>query len=325
MAVFRVERNTGYTVMSNHHLRNKELTLKAKGLLSQMLSLPEDWDYTLAGLSHINRESIDAIRTAVWELEKAGYITRRQGRDEKGKMTAIEYTIYEQPQPPELEKPILENPTADNPVLENPTTGNPTSENPMQIIKEEQKTNLSKKEKPNTDTQSTHSIPIHSPNPSPFEGAAQPPERKRKEPNDAYRVYEEIIKDNICYDILKQDMPYDHDRIDEIVDLILETVCTRRRTIRIAGDDYPAELVKTKFMKLDSEHIRFVLDCMRENTTKIRNIKQYLRAALFNAPSTIGNYYTSLVAHDMASGALAPRKPRFGDPDYYSCNEGESL
>ena len=325
MAVFRVERNKGYTVMSNHHLRNKDLTLKAKGLLSQMLSLPEDWDYTLAGLSHINRESIDAIRTAVWELEKAGYITRRQGRDEKGKMTAIEYTIYEQPQPPELEKPILENPTADNPVLENPTTGNPTSENPMQIIKEEQKTNLSKKEKPNTDIQSTHSIPIHSPNPSPFEGAAQPPERKRKEPNDAYRVYEEIIKDNICYDILKQDMPYDHDRIDEIVDLILETVCTRRRTIRIAGDDYPAELVKSKFMKLDSEHIRFVLDCMRENTTKIRNIKQYLRAALFNAPSTIGNYYTSLVAHDMASGALAPRKPQFGDPDYYSCNEGESL
>ncbi len=325
MAVFRVERNTGYTVMSNHHLRNKELTLKAKGLLSQMLSLPEDWDYTLAGLSHINRESIDAIRTAVWELEKAGYITRRQGRDEKGKMTAIEYTIYEQPQPPELEKPILENPTAGNPVLENPTTGNPTSENPMQIIKEEQKTNLSKKEKPNTDIQSTHSIPIHSPNPSPFEGAAQPPERKRKEPNDAYRVYEEIIKDNICYDILKQDMPYDHDRIDEIIDLILETVCTKRRTIRIAGDDYPAELVKSKFMKLDSEHIRFVLDCMRENTTKIRNIKQYLRAALFNAPSTIGNYYTSLVAHDMASGALAPRKPRFGDPDYYSCNEGESL
>lgn len=115
MAVFRVERNTGYTVMSNHHLRNKELSLKAKGLLSQMLSLPEDWDYTLSGLSYINRESIDAIRTAVWELEKAGYITRRQGRDEKGKMTAIEYTIYEQPQPPELDCPVLENPTADMP------------------------------------------------------------------------------------------------------------------------------------------------------------------------------------------------------------------
>ena len=308
--------------MSNHHLRNKELTLKAKGLLSQMLSLPEDWDYTLAGLSHINREQIDAIREAVRELERAGYIVRSRDRDAKGRLRGADYVIYEQPQlPPKPDLPTLENPTQENPTLEKPT-----QENPMQLNKEVQRTNLSKKEKSNTDTQSTHSIPILSPDPSPLEGqAAAPPERKRKEPDDAYRVYEEIIKDNICYDILKQNMPYDHDRIDEIVDLILETVCTRRRTIRIAGDDYPADLVKSKFMKLDSEHIRFVLDCMRENTTKIRNIKQYLRAALFNAPSTIGNYYTSLVAHDMASGALAPRKPRFGDPDYYSCNEGESL
>ena len=122
MAVFRVERNKGYTVMSNHHLRNKDLSLKAKGLLSQMLSLPEDWDYTLKGLSLINRESIDAIRTAVWELERAGYIRREQGRDAKGKMADMVYTIYEQPV---LAKPVLENP-----VLENPTSDNPTSDNP---------------------------------------------------------------------------------------------------------------------------------------------------------------------------------------------------
>ena len=102
------------------------------------------------------------------------------------------------------------------------------------------------------------------------------------------------------------------------------TVCTSRKKIRIAGDDYPAELVKSKFMKLNSEHIRFVLDCMQENTTKIRNIKQYLKAVLFNAPSTIDSYYTSLVAHDMASGALSG-KPKYGDPDYYTYNEGESL
>ena len=321
MAVFRVERNSGYTVMSNHHLRNKELTLKAKGLLSQMLSLPEDWDYTLAGLSHINRESIDAIRTAVWELEKAGYILRRQGRDEKGKMTAIEYTIYEQPQP------VLENPIPGKPMLENPTTDNPTSENPTQLNKDISRTNLPKKEKSITDLSSTHSIPIHSLNPLPLDEdeAAEPPERKRTERNDAYRVYEEIIKDNIEYDILLQDMKFDHDRLNEIVDIMLETVCTARKKIRIAGDDYPAELVKSKFMKLSSEHIRFVLDCMQENTTKIRNIKQYLKAVLFNAPSTIDSYYTSLVAHDMASGALAPRKPKYGDPDYYTYNEGESL
>ena len=327
MAVFRVERNTGYTVMSNHHLRNKELSLKAKGLLSQMLSLPEDWDYTLAGLSYINRESIDAIRTAIWELEKAGYITRRQGRDEKGKMTAIEYTIYEQPQPPQLENPILENPILENPtpgkpILENPIPGNPTLENPMQLNKDIQRTDLPKKEKRNTDLSSTHSIPIHSLNPLPYGDTAAAPERKRTERNNAYRMYEEIIKDNVSYNILLQDNHLEADRINEIVDLILETVCTKRSTIRVAGDDYPAELVKSKFMKLDSEHIRFVLDCMRENTTKIRNIKQYLKAALFNAPSTIGNYYTSLVSHDMASDAW--NKPKSGFPDY-SCKPGESL
>ena len=327
MAVFRVERNTGYTVMSNHHLRNKELTLKAKGLLSQMLSLPEDWDYTLKGLSFINREQIDAIREAVRELERAGYIVRSRERDAKGRLRGADYVIYEQPQlPPAPDLPTLENPTLENPTQENPTLEKPTQENPTQLNKDIPKTNLPTKEKSNTDLSSTHSIPFHSPNPSPLEGqAAAPPERKRKEANDAYRVYEEIIKDNISYDILKQDMLYDHDRLDEVVDLILETVCTRRKTIRIAGDDYPAELVKSKFMKLDSEHIRFALDCMRENTTKIRNIKQYLRAVLFNAPSTIGNYYTSLVAHDMAKGALAPKQPQYGDPDYYSCNEGESL
>ena len=328
MAVFRVERNKGYTVMSNYHLRDKELTLKAKGLLSQMLSLPEDWDYTLAGLSQINRESIDAIRTAVWELEKAGYITRRQGRDEKGKMTAIEYTIYEQPQPPLSDNPALENPTAGKPILENPTTDKPTTENPTQLNKDIQRTDLPTKEKIITDGQSTHSIPIHSPNPFPSDGeAAKEPERKRKEAStqSAVDIYREIIKDNIDYDILILDNGMGKDRIDEIVDLMLETVCTARKSVRIAGDDYPAELVKAKFMKLNSEHIRFVLDCMRENTTKIRNIKQYLRAVLFNAPSTIDNYYTALVAHDMASGALAPKKPQYGDDDYYSFRPGESL
>ena len=126
MAVFRVERNAGYTVMSNHHLRNKNLTLKAKGLLSQMLSLPEDWDFTLAGLSYINREKIDAIREAIRELEKAGYIVRSRERDEKGRLRGADYVIYEQPQQPTLDLPTLENPTLDNPTLEKPTLENRT-------------------------------------------------------------------------------------------------------------------------------------------------------------------------------------------------------
>ena len=325
MAVFRVERNKGYTVMSNHHLRNKELSLKAKGLLSQMLSLPEDWDYTLAGLALINREKIDAIREAVRELERAGYIVRSRERDEKGRLRGAEYVIYEQPQTPTLDLPTLENPTLDNPTQEKPTLEKPTLENPTQLNKDIQRTDLPKTEKSNTDLSSTDSIPILSPYPSPFGDAAEPQERKRTEAKSqsAVDVYREIIMDNISYDVLIQDRSLDRDRLDEIVDLMLETVCTARKTIRIAGDDYPAELVKSKFMKLDSEHIRFVLDCMGENTTKIRNIKQYLRAVLFNAPSTIGNYYTSLVAHDMASGKLYG-KPKSGLPDY-SYNEGESL
>ena len=305
MAVFRVERNKGYTVMSNHHLRNKELSLKAKGLLSQMLSLPEDWDYTLAGLSFINREKIDAIREAVKELERAGYIVRSRERDEKGRLRGTDYVIFEQPQTP---------PVSDLPTLENPT----------QLNKDIQKTNLPKKEKSNIDLSSTDSIPIHSLNPLPYDGeAATPPERKRKEATDAYSVYEEIIKDNIEYDHFVRYGQVDKDRLDEIVSIILETVCSKRKTVRIAGDDYPAELVKAKFMKLNSSHIEFVFDCMKENTTKIRNIKQYLKAVLFNAPNTIDSYYTALVNHDMYGGTIQSARKK-GIPDY-TFNEGESL
>ena len=230
---------------------------------------------------------------------------------------------FEQPQPrpeqPDEAAPGLENSVLENPTSDNPTPGNPTLENPMQLNKD-----ISSKEQSITDLSSTHSIPFHSLNPSPLEDAAQPPERKRKEATDAYSVYEEIIKDNIEYDYLIQDRYLDRDRIEEILALILETVCTKRRTIRIAGDDHPAELVKAKFMKLNSEHIRFVLDCMQENTTKIRNIKQYMKAALFNAPSTIGSYYTSLVSHDMYGGRTIQSARSKGIPDY-TCNEGESL
>ena len=300
--------------MSNHHLRNKELTLKAKGLLSQMLSLPEDWDYTLAGLSHINREKIDAIREAVKELEKAGYIVRSRERDEKGRLRGADYVIYEQPQPrepeaatsgeqpPILDYPTLENPTLDNPTLEKPTQEKPTLENPTQLNKD-----ISSKEKSITDVSITDPIPILS-RPSPLEDeAAQPPERKGTEAKSqsAIEIYRQIIMDNIEYEHLCQHVKgIDRETLDEIVDLLVETVCSARKTIRIAGDDYPAELVKSKFMKLDSSHIEFVFDCLSKNTSEIRNIKKYLLAMLFNAPSTINGYYAALVAHDMNTGKI---------------------
>ena len=167
MAVFRVEKNRGYTVMSNHHLRNKDLSLKAKGLLSQMLSLPESWDFTLKGLSLINREQIDAIRAAVRELEQAGYIVRSRERDSQGRLRGADYIIYEQPQP------VPDSPTLENPTLDNPTQEKPTQEKPTQLNKDR-----SSKEKSITDGSNTDSILILSP-PSPLgEEAAAPPERK---------------------------------------------------------------------------------------------------------------------------------------------------
>lgn len=266
MAVFRVERNKGYTVMSNHHLRNKELSLKAKGLLSQMLSLPEGWDYTLAGLSHINRESVDAIRTAVWELEKAGYIERRQGRDEKGKMTAIEYIIYEQPQP-----------LSDNPILENPTTDKPMTENPAQLNKD-----ILSKEKSNTDSINYPSIPAD-----------------RKDKMRSRSEYEEIIKTNIEYDIISEDKRLDKRQIDEIVDLMIDTLCSTSPTVRINGSEMPKSAVAERFLHLDSEHIEYVLFAMSRSKPEVRNIRAYLLTALFNAPATMDSYFAALVNHDL--------------------------
>ena len=158
MAVFRVEKNKGFTVMSNYHLKDKRLSLKAKGLLSQMLSLPENWDYTLRGLVCINKEKLDAIRTAVLELENHGYITRQQSRDNGGIFANIEYIIYEQPQ---ALSPCLENPNAVEsgpkqpclgfPNTDNPNTDKPNTENPTQL-----NTDILKKEKSNIDVSSTH-------------------------------------------------------------------------------------------------------------------------------------------------------------------------
>ena len=293
MSVFRVEKNKGYTVMSNHHLRNHALSLKAKGLLSQMLSLPEDWDYTLQGLAQINKESIDAIREAVRELERAGYIKRSRERDERGCLRGTVYTIYEQPHAePTPEEPTQEKPALNNPTLEKPMLEKPTLENPMQLNTKSTK----KRKRQGTDLSITDSIPFPS-------GFPETPVQKRTEAKETFESYRELILENIDYDVLAGDPCVDREQLDEIVALVQETVCSTRSRIRVAGNDYPAEVVRSKLLKLNSEHIRFVMDCLKQNTTRIRNIRQYLLAMLFNAPSTMNSYYTALVAHDMASAA----------------------
>mgnify|MGYP000031884607 FL=1 len=288
MAVFRIERTRDYTVMSNHHLRNANLSLKAKGLLSMMLSLPEDWNYTTRGLAKICKEGVDAIGAALRELEGAGYIVRHQRRDKSGRITDTEYVIYEQPQPdmsqPDMSQPDTASPDTENPDMGIPDTAEPCTENPAQLNTNQTKTDLSSTELSN---------PIQSNPPTPA-GARMGTDRMG-----ARECYREVILDNIEYSYLVQDSHIDREQLDEIVDLIVDTVCSARKVIRIAGDDYPAEVVKSRFMKLDSSHVQYVMDCMKDNTTYVRNIKKYLLAALYNAPTTINSYYSSLVQHDM--------------------------
>ncbi|MGI5880545.1 MAG: DUF6017 domain-containing protein [Syntrophomonadaceae bacterium] len=284
MAVFRIEKTRDYTVMANHHLRNTALSLKAKGLLSLMLSLPENWDYTTKGLARICRDGVDSICATVKELEEHGYIIRERIRNPKGQLTTIEYTILEQPKPP---LPEQEKPERENPVLDNPILGEPEQENPAQL-----NTKKSSNQKSMTDLSSIEpSNPIVS---NPYE-----PQAADGIGMDKREAYREIILENIDYDILIMDRKLDRDRLDEIVELLVETVCSARQTIRISGDDFPVEVVKSRLLKLDSSHIQYVLDCMAANTTYVRNIKKYLLAALFNAPATIGNYYSALVNHDL--------------------------
>ena len=291
MAVFRIEKTRDYTVMSNHHLRNTDLSLKAKGLLSLMLSLPEDWDYTTKGLARICKDGVDSICAGVRELEDYGYVVRERVRNASGQLGAIEYTILEQPRPPEpkREKPEREKPVQANPVLDNPVLGKPKQEKPAQLNIDISSNQISKKDLSSTET----SNPIQSNPPTPA-GA-----RMGMDGMGAREAYREVIFENIGYEYLIQDSHIDREQLDEIAELIVDTVCSARKTIRVAGDDYPAEVVKSRFMKLDSSHVQYVMDCMRDNTTYVRNIKKYLLAALYNAPVTISNYYSSLVQHDM--------------------------
>ncbi len=290
MAVFRIERTRDYTVMSNHHLRNEKLSLKAKGLLSMMLSLPENWNYTTRGLAAICKEGVDAIGGALRELETAGYIVRHQLRDRHGRISDTEYVIYEQPQP---KKPDTPSPDTDAPDTENPYMEKPDTEKPAELNIEKSNT-----EKSITYGSSTDSIPFRE------KTADKPPERKGRDAMSVTEIesYRELILENIEYDYLKQRAGFYQDELDEIVELMVETVCAKRKTTRIAGADFPHEVVRSRFLKLDSSHIEFVMDCLHKNTTEVRNIKQYLLTVLFNAPSTMSNSYTAQVNHDMNAG-----------------------
>lgn len=290
MAVFRVEKTKDFTVMSNHHLRDKRLTLKAKGLLSQMLSLPEDWDYTLAGLAYINRESKDAIRSAVEELEKTGYLERRQTMDRRGQFSCNEYVIHEFPVEkvhdiPSSEEPLSAKPLSENPTTDNPAAGKPLTDNPTQRNKKKSRT-----KKSITDLSRTDSF-IPSVAAEPEATAPSPSSASEKEGmNDAASVREKVKK-QIEYDVMAS--RYNRAQLNELVEIMVEVAMNRSEMTRIGRDQqFSTGFVQYRFRKINALHIEHVMDGLLANTTEVHNTKAYLTAALFNAPTTMENHYS---------------------------------
>jgi len=274
MAIYRVNKNRSYTVMANFHLRDKRLSLKSVGLLSKMLSFNDGWKFSTRGLAAICKEGPDAILTALRELEKNGYLVRHQERNANGRMGSMVFEIFEEPQEilPDTEKPHTENPDTVNPVTEQPYTDKSAQINTNQVITQKRNNNLSNYQSINLDG---------------MDGM------------DMRAQYEEMIRDNLELEVLSQDKSFDTDRVNEMVEIMLDAICSTRPTIRINGEDMPQEVVKSRFLKLNSSHIEYVLHAMRECPSDIRNIRAYMLTTLYNASLTMDNYYSALVNHDL--------------------------
>ena len=274
MAVFRVEKTRNYTVMSNQHLRDKRLSLKAKGLLSLMLSLPEDWDYTTKGLARICKDGVDSICATVRELEGAGYIVRERERRADGTLGSIEYTILEQSRQadaPKRENPVQAEKSADAPKRAFPEQVKPEQEKPAQFNIQEQS-----KEKQNTDLILSESETVRT-----------------------------KVRDNIELDLLCRNQPESAPVMQEIYELVVETIQLRSPVLRLGNNLFPMALVRERLLQLTSEHIRFVLDGLRNLHTDVKNLKKYLLTMLFNAPVTL-NGRTMLDVRKSVGGGSRP-------------------
>ena len=425
MAVFRVQKTGNFTIMANHHLRDRTLSLKAKGLLSVLLSLPETWEYSVAGLAKILREGVGSISSGLKELEAAGYVRRRQRRDARGRMADTEYEVYEVPclhasgaadGPVEnlckngavgpsgaAESPDVGGPPADEPATENPGAENPHAESAPQINTDPEKTEKSNKQESNHNPshplgEAGGQAPAGRPGAEEGEGLAEvgmvglgdcecegladtgmagagghgrevlegfgavlagvgmraagaAQEVERACGGDGERLAEvgtadlvgraggdlaeagaaglddcehggltdfgaagalagggarqvarvrEAVREKLGYDCIVTDE--NRERLDGIVELVTETLCSRRASIRVAGEEYPAAVVKERLWRLNSLHIQYVFECLENTTSHIRNIRQYLLATLFNAPVTKDSYYDARARRDRALG-----------------------
>lgn len=285
MPVFRIMKNTNYTVMSNYHLRDTRLSLKAVGLLSKMLSLAEEWNYTNRGLAKICKEGVDAVGSALRELEHAGYLERRQLRSESGKIQDTEYIIYEIPQqkerinetttepenheftsiPTHEGKNIVSSENKDGqripypvrPYTENPDTATSDTKSTAQLNKDRYNTNRS-------------SINLSS--------------SERSERMD-YETAVCLLRDNIEYDVLLERYP--KSKVNLVVEIGAEIMCSPSEQIIIGREQYPYEIARNRILQLNFECVMYVFESMADAGTDIRCIKPYLTKALLNAPITM--------------------------------------
>ena len=370
MAKFIVNRTDGYTVMSNNHLRNEALSLKAKGLLCVMLSLPPNWNYTLKGLACICIENVETIRKIILELEKNGYIKRYRERNEAGQLGGIVYEIYETPQEddecpddytenypdgdktpentvkkkeeaertdsekslknkgfsPKLKNSVLvknrEKFTESSPELKKPVQVKPAQVKPVQVNSAQLNKDILNKDINNkkilnninnsnninisNDVDKSNLIVSNLKNKIHKEEDEIRCDKKETLPKRASPDLKEIrekLKETTCYEAVLNDFPADRYMINEIIEIMTETIlnCEKEDEILVASSTYPSDMVKQRLYSLNENHLRYVTECMRNNRSDIRNIKKYLLAALFNAPATMHHYMAAEVNRDMLS------------------------
>ena len=283
--VFRVFKTEKFSVISNYHLFDKRLTHKATNLLTTMLALSPVWDYTLKGLASLKKDGIDGVRSGIRELEKLGYLTRRQLRNEKGQLAHNEYLVYETPElNPNFAKseencqelPSLENPITDK-KINSPSLENPSTENPTQL-----NTKLLNTKYINQSYQDNNNININN--------TYRCDEMDSIDKIDRKEIKAELKK-QLNYENLISRNKADKKQINSIINILADVMSSRSQSIRIGGENKPLEEVIQRFKQLTDKHIAYVLECLNKNADKPRNIRAYLLTSLFNAPSTMDCYY----------------------------------
>lgn len=295
MTKIKIQKSKNYTIISNNIFKNAQLSLKAKGLLSQMLSLPDDWDYTVAGLTKLSRDGRDSISSALKELEKHGYLVRNRIRNSQGCIIDIEYIIYEFPlnkgsKPPKPENPKMDSiqdfyPRTENPKMDSLQNLHPETENPEVENLESDSPHSGKKTQLNTDILNTNkSINNQSNQSSQVENVMN------------------LVKSQINYaEIIEFDSSLKV-KCDELISIITETLLSSKKTYRINNTDVSEALVKKRFKQITSADIYYIINSLDNTTSAIGNMRQYLFTTLFNAPATRAFYYSQKAQQNLSEG-----------------------